>query len=146
MEQTGTATEAGEGTAAARPSAVWPTLRYTDAKAAIAFLCETFGFRQTIEVPEGDLVAHAELVWPDGGAVMIASAAVDEGAPDPLPAGVGAVYLVTSEDRVRTLWERVRQLDVRVMFELHEASYGSTTFTIRDHEGVYWTIGTYAGA
>lgn len=127
------------------PSGVWPTLRYQDAQAAITFLTDVLGLRPTCEVPAGEgIIAHAELVWPQGGAVMVASSAVDEGSNDPLPPGVGAVYLVTPD--IRAAWQRVTDAGVEAVRPLHEADYGSTTFTIRDPEGVYWTIGTYAGA
>ena len=54
-------------------STVIPTLRYRDAHAAIAFLCDAFGFERRA-VYEGDdgRVAHAELVL-GGGMIMLGS-------------------------------------------------------------------------
>jgi hypothetical protein len=51
------------------PPTVWPALRYRDARAAIRFLVEAFGFEERLVVPgEGDRdVVHAELRWPPGG-------------------------------------------------------------------------------
>lgn len=41
---------------------VWPALRYDDARAAIRFLVEVFGFAETLVVPdEDDDVVLAEL-------------------------------------------------------------------------------------
>ncbi len=49
---------------------VWPALRYDDAPAAVRFLVDVLGFTETLVVPgpEGS-IAHAELRWPEGGAV-----------------------------------------------------------------------------
>lgn len=124
---------------------VWPTLRYDDARTAIRFLVDVLGFEEALVVDgdPSDVVAHAELRWPEGGAVMLGS----NSAPDldePIPAGTGSVYVVTNVPDA--VYARVRNTDARIILDIHEASYGSRTFTIRDNEGVYWTFGTYRGA
>ena len=52
---------------------VWPCINYRDARAAIRFLTEAFGFVETLVVPgeTDDVVVHAELRWPEGGGVML---------------------------------------------------------------------------
>ena len=41
---------------------IFPILRYNDARAAIRWLCETFGFVEVFSVPEsGPVVRHAQL-------------------------------------------------------------------------------------
>ena len=42
---------------------MWPCINYRDARAAIAFLTEAFGFVEPLVVPgeTDDVVAHAEL-------------------------------------------------------------------------------------
>ena len=52
-----------------RETMVWPCLTYPDARAAITFLEEAFGFTATAVHGTGDTVAHAELRWPLGGGV-----------------------------------------------------------------------------
>jgi uncharacterized glyoxalase superfamily protein PhnB len=54
---------------------IWPSLAYADARAAIRFLVDTFGFEPRIVIPEGDgAVEHSELRWPEGGGVMVSTA------------------------------------------------------------------------
>ena len=121
---------------------VWPTLRYEDARAAIVFLVEAFGFAESAVHGEGDRIDHAELEWPGGGGVMLGSAARDSVLAD-LPAGVGAVYLVT--DDPDGLYTRAVDAGARVVRGLADEDYGSRGFTCRDPEGVFWSFGTYRG-
>ena len=65
-----------------RGPTISPTLRYRDARAAITFLEQAFGFEPAAvhEGPDGE-VAHAELAF-DGGLVMLGTAADQtDGAP-----------------------------------------------------------------
>src|SRR4030081_572101 len=79
-----------------RTAAVWPALRYRDARAAIRFLVDAFGFEEVVSYPGSDesQVSHAELRWPAGGGVMLGSAREDSVIAD-LPPGSGAIYVVT---------------------------------------------------
>lgn len=124
---------------------VWPALRYRDAPAAMTFLTEVFGFREALRVPDdtGD-IAHAELRWPEGGAVMLGSTRHRDGMHGEMHAGTHSVYVVS--DRVDELYQQVRAAGVEVASELEDTDYGSHTFTVRDPEGNHWTFGTYRGA
>jgi uncharacterized glyoxalase superfamily protein PhnB len=136
-------------TPAPRPTAgatvVWPTLRYADARAAIRFLVEAFGFEEVVSYPgeSDDIVAHAELRWPGGGGLMLGSSSRADSAIDELPPGVGSVYIVT--DSPDALYERAQAAGARITREMREEDYGSRGFTARDPEGVYWSFGTYGG-
>ena len=79
-------------------TAVWPSLLYRDANAAIAFLVGAFGFEEVAVYrnDDGTVVEHAELRWPEGGGVMLGSARPDSGIAD-LPPGVGAIYVVVTD-------------------------------------------------
>jgi uncharacterized glyoxalase superfamily protein PhnB len=127
-----------------RTATVWPALRYRDARAAISFLVEAFGFEETVSYPGADesQVAHAELRWPLGGGVMLGSAREDSVIAELRP-GTGAIYVVTEEPDA--LYERARAAGAQIVRELHDEDYGSREFTVRDPEGVYWSFGTYAG-
>lgn len=122
---------------------VWPTLTYQDAPAAIRFLVEAFGFEEAAVYPgetEGS-VAHAELRWPGGGAVMLGSH--QPGSPVDLPAGIGSIYVVV--DDPDALFERARTAGAGVVREPRDEPYGGRDFVVRDPEGVYWSFGTYGG-
>jgi uncharacterized glyoxalase superfamily protein PhnB len=123
---------------------IWPTLRYSDAQAAIRFLVDAFGFERVAVYETGDQVDHAELRWPGGGGVMLGSASREETTISGLPAGTGSVYIVT--DDPDGLYRRAVAADATVTGELRDEDYGSRGFTVRDPEGVHWSFGTYKGA
>lgn len=124
---------------------VWPTLNCRDARAEIAFLVDAFGFVDALVVPEGDgdLVAHAELLWPEGGGVMLGSADRDGNEFARRPTGSDSVYVVT--DDPDAVHERAVRAGAEVVRELRDEDYGSRGFSVRDPEGNLWSFGTYRG-
>jgi uncharacterized glyoxalase superfamily protein PhnB len=130
-------------TQSAGPTAVWPSLRYTDPQAAIRFLVDAFGFEEAAVYPDesGDIV-HAELRWPAGGGVMLGAARPDS-VLAAVPPDTGSIYIVT--DAPDALFERAVTAGAAVVRELRDEDYGSRGFTVRDPAGVHWSFGTYAG-
>lgn len=123
---------------------IWPSLAYADARGAIRFLVDAFGFEPRIVVPEGDgAVEHSELRWPEGGGVMVSTAGGGDDVFSQRPAGAGSCYVVT--DRPDELYARALQAGVEVVREIYDADYGSRGFSIRDAEGNIWSFGTYRG-
>ena len=120
---------------------IWPGLTARDPHALRAWLV-TLGFPEGVLVEEGDLVRHSEMLWPEGGRVMIASARPD----DPhftTPAGSANLYVVTDDpDAVHAHAEALGASFTRPM---KEEDYGSRGFSILDPEGNSWSFGTYAG-
>jgi uncharacterized glyoxalase superfamily protein PhnB len=125
---------------------VWPIVSYRDARAALVFLSEAFGFEVTaVHPPDEGPVAHAVARWPLGGGVMFGSA---EGVGDPLfanrpPAGQQSLYVVT--DDPDGLHDRAVAAGAEIARPLKDEDYGSRGFTARDPEGNLWSFGTYAG-
>lgn len=122
---------------------VWPTFRYRDARAAIRFLTEAFGFEEVAVYPgETDgIVAHAELRWPGGGGIMLGSGGDERvGA---LPS-MSSVYIVTQDPDA--LHDRALRAGAEIVRPLRDEEYGSRGFSARDPEGVIWSFGTYGGA
>lgn len=124
-------------------TAIWPSVRYTDAHAAIQFLIDAFGFERVAVYETGRQVDHAELRWPGGGGVMLGSASREDSSIAGLPPGTGSVYVVT--DDVDALFKRACAAGATVVQEPRAESYGDG-FTVRDPEGVFWSFGTYRGA
>ena len=125
-------------------TAVWPIVRYTDARAAMRFLADAFGFEVTAVHPAEGPVQHAELRWPLGGGVMLGS----QGQGDPIFAqnpqvGRSSVYVVTDEPD--KLYARAVEAGAEIAREMRDEDYGSRGFTARDPEGNVWSFGTYAG-
>jgi len=129
-------------------TAVWPLVRYRDARAALAFLAEAFGFEVTAVHPPEEAdgpVVHAVARWPLGGGIMLSA----EGASgDPLfaahpPVGGQSVYVVTDEPDA--LHERAVAAGAEIARPMRDEDYGSRGFTARDPEGNLWSFGTYGG-
>lgn len=122
---------------------VWVGLSYDDPVAARAWL-RSLGFDDGILVPgEGDgEIHHSEMLWPEGGRVMVSSRATADGT-FVAAAGSATVYVVA--DDVDAVWQRVQQLGAPVTRPMEEAEYGSRGFSVTDPEGNSWSFGTYAG-
>lgn len=121
---------------------IWPGLTYDDAMAARAWLAG-LGFTEGVLVPgEADgSVRHSEMLWPEGGRVMIHSHL--QGSDFDTPTGSGNVYVVTADpDAVH---ERALAMGARVVRDLADTDYGSRGFSVADAEGNAWSFGTYAG-
>lgn len=123
-------------------STVWPAFRYRDARAAIRFLVDVFGFEERAVHGAGETVDHAELGWPGGGGIMLGSHR-DDGPFAVIPPGTGLAYLVT--DDPDGLYARAVAAGAPIVIELRDEDYGSRGFTCRDPEGVFWSFGTYTG-
>ncbi|MER6532508.1 VOC family protein [Streptomyces sp900105755] len=130
------------GTGGGRPS-IYPSLLYTDAKAAIKQLTEAFGFTElSVYEAEDGMVLHAELVQ-GNGAVMLGSrgrggrfdAAMEGGGPT-------GVYIVV--DDVDAHHQRAVDHGAEILMPPTDQDYGSRDYMARDVEGNIWSFGTYA--
>jgi uncharacterized glyoxalase superfamily protein PhnB len=144
-----TSTDATTDTAPAStppPKTIWPCLSYADARAAIDFLVEAFGFEARLVVPGEDdptTVVHSQLVWPEGGGVMLGTAGLGEEPFASHPTGAGSTYVVT--DHPDALHARALAAGATEIRGLRDEEYGSRGFTVTDPEGNLWSFGTYRG-
>ncbi|GAB3742781.1 VOC family protein [Nocardiopsis nanhaiensis] len=121
---------------------VWVTLQATDAPKLIDYYVETFGFVVAARHDDGDTVAHAELLWPEGsGGLMLGSHR--PGREWSRAPGTAGTYVVTSDPDA--LYERVVASRADVIMALGDTDYGSREFAVRDPEGNLWSFGTYPG-
>lgn len=150
--------EATGASAAERGTApnIYPALGYRDAKAAIRWLCEAFGFEERMVHPgdDGREVAHAELnLGP--GIIMLGSQR--EGAPSAGEVSEGAgggefdfgtvpFALYVAIDDVDAHCERARAAGARIVRGPEDTDYGSREYACRDLEGNVWSFGTYQPA
>jgi len=121
---------------------IYPSLRYHDARAAIDWLAEAFGFEEhAVHADAEGVIRHAELQG-FGGIVMLGTE--PEGG-DPQwgeHAGTGWNYL--SHDDVDALHDRAVAAGAEIVRPLQDTDYGSREFSARDPEGNHWSFGTYA--
>ncbi|MDF3076769.1 MAG: glyoxalase [Sphingobacteriaceae bacterium] len=124
-------------------------LGYCDAPAALNFLLNVLGF-QPVVVYTGahqGIIAHAEIRWPEGGAVTLHSIEEDEvSVYDAVQAmdkkgGYPAfsVHMETSDPD--KLYQRAVEEGAEIIKELDTTSRGRG-FIVADPEGLYWSFGT----
>ncbi len=117
---------------------IYPTLRYNDAKAAIAFLTSAFGLMQEEIISNEDgTIAHAELSW-EGGVVMLGTR------PDP-PGDfdTGRAVLYVPVDDVDAHHAHAVAAGAEIVRGLVDQDYGSREYASVDPEGNVWSFGTY---
>lgn len=117
---------------------IYPTLRYDDAKAAVAFLSGAFGLTQEeIHTNEDGSVGHAELSW-EGGVVMLGSRSDP---PGPYDTGRAVIYLPV--DEVDAHHDRAVAAGAEILRGPTDQSYGAREYSALDPEGNVWSFGTY---
>jgi uncharacterized glyoxalase superfamily protein PhnB len=132
--------------------AVRPTIGYRDARKAIRFLVEAFGFIEDV-VHDGDdpaLIYHAALRWPGGGLVFLHSAAPGDSSITDLAeraaqdGGYPAFSIHLDVDDPDPIYERAVAAGAEVVRPLQDSPLGVGTrgFIVRDPEGLYWSFGT----
>ncbi|CCW16828.1 Glyoxalase family protein [Sphingobium indicum BiD32] len=132
-------------------SPVIPCLRYTNAPAAIDFLCDAFGFvRHAVYADDADpdIIHHAQLVL---GAGMIMLGSVQDMAAESLYTwstardlgGVtGCVYIVVPDVDAHCL--HARNEGAVVVDEPHDNhGYPGRGYSTLDPEGNVWSFGSY---
>jgi len=120
---------------------VFPTFRYQDPKAAIAFLERAFGFeRHAVHEGADGSVEHAELRHGDGMIMLGGVRDGELGAIAP-PPGSGATYLAVED--VDALHAQAKAAGAEIVMEPFDTDYGSRDFSARDPEGNVWSFGTY---
>lgn len=119
---------------------VWPAFQAHDPDLVIRTLA-ALGFEETVvHRDEAGVVQHAQLLWPEGGGVMLGCHKPD--GPFTQQPGTSAAYVVTTDvDAVR---QRASDAGLEPD-EIVEQDYGSREFRVRDPEGNQWSFGTYAG-
>ena len=125
---------------------VWPILTYRNARAAMQFLADAFGFEERAAYAQEanpDIVEHAEMRWPLGGGIMFGTTGKDDSPFGRRLPGNDSVYVVC--DDPDGLFERATAAGAEVVQGLKDEDYGSRGFTVRDPEGNLWSFGTYRG-
>lgn len=133
--------------AANTPVTVIPTMRYADAKAAIEWLCEAFGFEKRLVVPgEGEKIAHAQLTF-GNGMIMLGSAVEDDyGSLVKPPENFGGVCTQSAYIIVRdpdAVYHRAVELGAEIVMDIKDEDHGGRGFTCRDPQGQIWNFGSY---
>jgi len=127
-------------------STIIPALRYRDAKAAIAWLCEAFGFeRKAVFEDDRGGIAHAELTFGNGMIMLGSDRANDFAQFNVHPADTGgrstqSAYLVVSD--IDAHFARAKAGGAEIVIDLTTEPHGRG-YSCRDPEGHLWNFGDY---
>src|SRR5438093_2170173 len=116
---------------------ILPHLAYEDAPAALAFLCEAFGFKEKMRMPMGDgRIGHAEIAY-QGAVVMLASCWRPAGikSPQELPGVHSQICCVV--DDVDAHYRHALAAGATIIGEPADQPYGRTYRAV-DPEGHRW--------
>lgn len=117
-----------------------PTFRYDDARAAVNFLRDAFGFEEHAVHADGDgVVRHAELRLGDSY-IMIGQGAGEAGVD--LPYGATTIYVVVDDPDAHHA--HAVAAGAEIVMELTDQEYGSREYAAKDPGGNRWCFGTYA--
>jgi uncharacterized glyoxalase superfamily protein PhnB len=114
-----------------------PVFRYDDARAAIAFLQEAFGFTEHAVYEEDGVVHHAELKL---GEAYIMLGERRSGNQD-FPGEATTTYVVIEDADAG--FARAVAAGAEVVREVADTDYGSRDFAVKDPAGNVWSFGTY---
>jgi uncharacterized glyoxalase superfamily protein PhnB len=123
------------------PQNLYPVLRYKDARAAIEFLCEAFGFeRHAVYESDDGGVEHAQLAH-GGGMVMVSTERDADDRGWGKHAGQEWVYVVVTDADAH--FAQAKAAGAEIIRPLEDQDYGSRDYTAKDPEGNIWSFGTY---
>jgi uncharacterized glyoxalase superfamily protein PhnB len=121
---------------------IFPILRYTDARAAIRWLCGAFGFSERFAVPEtGDFVRHAQLSL--GTSLIMLGSSRDDGLTSPQAVGAATQALYVYVPDLDEHFERARLAGAAITAPPQDTGFCAREYHVRDPEGHSWTFGTY---
>ena len=115
------------------PSIV-PYLSYRDAKAAMTFLTDAFGFEKVQSFDDDqEMLQHGEMRF-GNGVIMLGTAEAAKGSP--------GLYLVVED--VDAHFETAKKAGAEIVYPPEDTEFGTRRYRARDPEGHEWSFGTYA--
>jgi uncharacterized glyoxalase superfamily protein PhnB len=122
---------------------VFPTFRYEDARAAIAFLTDALGFSVEELHEDGGRIVHAELEF-SGSRIMLGGEPAEGDGRQPYVSGPSTTYVVVED--ADAAYARAKAAGATIAMELTDQDYGSRDFAVLDPGGNRWSLGTYRPA
>lgn len=120
-------------------------LTYDDARAAVDWLEQAFGFKRSSvhEGPDGK-IAHAELRFGDGMIMLGSAGKNDFGLKTPRELGAvnQGVYVIV-DDGIDAHHAQAKAAGAEIVREPNDTDYDSREYMARDPEGNLWSFGTY---
>lgn len=131
----------------ANKACIIPTIQYKDAKTAIHWLCEAFGFNKHLVVQgEGNTIIHAQLTL-ENSMIMLSSESNNEYSkllktPNSLNGlNTQAPYIIV--EKIDEHYKNAVAKGAKVLLQIKDQEYGGRGYTCRDLEGHIWNFGSY---
>jgi len=122
---------------------IFPILRYNDARAAIRWLCDAFGFVELFCTPEqGPYVRHARLKL-GPSLIMVGSVRPDDGIASPKSLGFATQMLAVYVEDPDAHFQRAEAAGAKILAPPNDTDFGSREYYVLDLEGHPWTFGTF---
>jgi len=122
---------------------VFPILCYSDARAAIRWLCTAFGFNEVFSVPpSGPYVRHAQLAL-GKNLIMVGSVRPDDGIQSPAVLGSATQMLAVYVEDPDAHFGHAQASGAKILYPPTNTDFGSREYHVADLEGHLWTFGTY---
>lgn len=121
---------------------ITPYLIIDGAAAALDFYKRAFGAKETVRMPHGERIAHAEIVIGDSH-VMLADENPEMGAHAPQPGTRTPVGMMLYVNDVDAVFKRAVAAGAQVERPLANQFYGDRTGGIIDPFGHRWYLGTH---
>ena len=122
---------------------IFPILRYQDARGAIRWLSEAFGFVEVFSVPgSGPVVRHAQLKL-GGNLIMVGSVRPDDGISSPKTLGSATQMLAVYVDDPDAHFRHALAAGAEILYPPSDTDFGSREYHVLDLEGHPWTFGTF---
>ena len=124
-----------------------PTLRYRNARSAINWLCDTFGFEEHLVVASDDgRIEHAQLTY-GNGMIMLSSARDDDFGKLQAPPGSSDEVVCLSPyiivQGIDEHFQHAVDAGAKIVMPLTAEDYGGKNYSCRDPEGHLWNFGSY---
>jgi len=122
---------------------IFPILRYRDARAAIRWLSEAFGFSEVFSVPQhGEYVRHARLKL-GTNLIMVGSVRPDDGIASPQSLGAATQMLAVYVEDPDAHFAGAQAAGAKILASPYDTDFGSREYHALDLEGHPWTFGTF---
>jgi uncharacterized glyoxalase superfamily protein PhnB len=122
---------------------IFPILRYREARAAIRWLVNSFGFVEVFSVPEsGEFVRHAQLKL-GTNIIMLGSIRPDDGMTSPQIACTVTQALCVYVEDPDAHYRKAQAAGAKISAPPKDTDFGSREYHVLDLEGHPWTFGTF---
>ena len=125
-----------------------PCLAYRDARRAISWLCDNFGFvKHAVYDGDDGSVMHAELSF-GNGMIMLGSVKKDTEygqlvvQPDEIGGRETQTTCLIASDPDE-IYRRAKAAGAQILMDIKDNDYGGRGFTCADLEGHIWNVGSY---